>query len=85
MYYTYIIQSQKDRSFYTGSTHDLKTRLQNHNSGKVKYTCGKRPFTIAWYCAFNEKMKAYTFEKYLKTGSGIAFARKHLINNLKIY
>jgi len=79
MYYNYIIQNTRDKSIYKGSTGDLKSRLKNHNSGKVKTTSGKSPHKLIWYCAFADKKKAYDFEKYLKTGSGIAFARKHLI------
>lgn len=83
MYYTYIIQSQKHRTVYTGATEDLKERLKEHNAEKVKSTKNKAPYKLIWYCAFEEKQKAYDFEKYLKTGSGIAFARRHLINNPK--
>jgi len=79
MYYIYIIQSQKDKSYYVGFTSDLKTRLREHNRGIVKYTSFKRPFGIVWYCAFQNKKKALDFEKYLKQGSGYAFTKKHLI------
>ena len=79
MHYVYIIQSQKDNSHYTGATDDLQKRLENHNWHTVKSTSAKTPFELSWYCAFKDKKKAYEFEKYLKTGSGIAFSRKHLI------
>jgi len=79
MYYVYIIQSQKDESYYVGITEDLKVRLQEHNKGDVRYTSSKMPYQISWYCAFKNKNKALAFEKYLKQGSGFAFARKRLI------
>lgn len=79
MYYVYILQSQKDKSFYTGFTHDLKAQLKNHNSRKQKYSSQKAPFELFWYCAFRSKKKALDFEKYLKSGSGFAFARKRLV------
>jgi len=79
MYYVYIIQSQKDKSCYVGSTADLKIRLQEHNRGKVRYTSSKTPYKLIWYDAFREKKKSLDFEKYLKQGSGFAFARKRLI------
>jgi len=79
MYYVYILQSDKDQSFYTGFTTDLKLRLQDHNTNGNKYSSTKAPYQIIWYCAFNDKNKALVFERYLKQGSGYAFARKHLV------
>lgn len=34
---------------------------------------------MIWYCGFPSKEKAFTFEKYLKTGSGQAFRNKHSV------
>jgi len=48
MYYVYIIKSIKDKSFYIGITNNSKRRLQEHNSGKLKYTRNKKPW-ILWY------------------------------------
>ena len=80
MFYTYILQSLNDESFYTGFTEgEPVSRLTKHNNGEVTYTSKKRPWKLIWYCAFLEKEKALNFEKYLKIGSGHAFARKHLV------
>lgn len=79
MFYVYILKSEKDGSFYTGFTTDLKSRIKQHNSGFNLYSSSKRPFLLEWYCAFREKDKALEFEKYLKHGSGYAFARKRFI------
>lgn len=79
MYFVYILQSQKDKSNYVGSTEDVKQRLTDHNTGKAKYTNSKRPFLLKWFCGFPSKQQAIAFEKYLKHGSGSAFARRHLI------
>lgn len=79
MYYVYILQSEKDRSRYLGVTEDLKRRLQEHNNGSAKYSNTKRPYKIIWYSAFVNKLRAYTFEKYLKSSSGYAFTKKHLL------
>lgn len=79
MFYVYILQSQKDKSFYTGVTENLKKRIQEHNWRLAKYSKSKAPFGLAWYCAFKDKKKALDFEKYLKQGSGFAFARKRLV------
>ena len=79
MYKVYILKSLKDDSLYTGVTEDLAERLKAHNYGTSKYSSSKRPYKIAWYCVFKDKIKAMQFEKYLKQGSGFAFARKRLI------
>ena len=79
MYYVYILQSVKDQSYYTGLTTDVEARLKKHNSGEVAYTSTKRPFKLVWYCCFENKEKALQFEKYLKSGSGFALARKRLV------
>ena len=79
MFYVYIIQSTKDKSYYVGVTENLKVRLQEHNRGDVRYTSSKIPYELVWYCAFKNKKKALEFEKYLKQGSGFAFTRRRLV------
>jgi putative endonuclease len=79
MYYVYIIQSQKDQSYYTGMAEDVDERLKDHNWHTVKTTKSKAPYETVWYCAFKAKKQALSFEKYLKTGSGIAFRNRHLL------
>ena len=78
MYYTYIIESKTCQTKrYIGYTSDLKRRLNAHNAGNCEYTSKYKPWTINTYIAFKEKSKAIEFEKYLKSGSGHAFAQKH--------
>lgn len=79
MYYVYILKSLKDGSKYIGATQNLKNRLTEHNSGETKSNHSKIPYVVAWYCAFADKYRAYTFEKYLKSSSGYAFTAKHLL------
>ena len=79
MYYVYILHSKKDSSYYTGHTEDLKHRIAQHSTNSNKYPSTKKPFELVWYCAFRNKSKAVIFEKYLKSGSGFAFARKRLV------
>lgn len=79
MYYVYIMRSDKDNSKYIGVTADLKKRLQEHNSGRARYSKTKQPYKIIWYSAFLEKQKAYDFERYLKSSSGYAFTKKRLV------
>jgi putative endonuclease len=76
--YVYILQSQSNPvRFYDGITDDLKTRLKKHNAGEVFHTAKYKPWRIKNYFAFADSEKAYKFEKYLKSGSGRAFAKKH--------
>jgi putative endonuclease len=57
----------------------LDRRIKEHNSHKIHYTKDKTPVNLICYMAFIDKYKAFEFEKYLKTGSGIAFRNRHLI------
>ena len=79
MYHVYIIQSLNfpDR-FYTGYTENIKKRLKSHNQGQDTYTNKYRPWKIKTYISFTEKQRALDFERYLKSPSGRAFAKKRL-------
>jgi putative endonuclease len=85
MYYVHILKSKLDNSLYKGSTNNLKERLAEHNSGSARYTSTKKPYQLVWYCAFPTKTQALKFEKYLKHGSGHAFAKKHLLPVLRSF
>ena len=78
MHYTYILQSEKDQNhFYIGSTSDLKRRLTEHNSGKSIHTNKFLPWKVKNYIAFEDPAKATEFEKFLKSGNGRIFVKKH--------
>ncbi|MDR3423911.1 MAG: GIY-YIG nuclease family protein [Alphaproteobacteria bacterium] len=79
MFYVYLIQSLScEDQRYVGMTTDLKKRIEEHNSGKSIHTNKFKPWRLVTYLAFDSQAKAEQFEKYLKQGSGHAFARKHL-------
>ncbi len=78
MFYVYILRCS-DNSCYTGCTNDLNARLERHQKGYVPATKPKLPVEILFYCAFKDKSKAFEFEKYLKSGSGIAFRNSRFI------
>ncbi len=80
MHYVYILLSEKSHIFYFGSTNDLKNRLMLHNSGKVISTKPHKPWNLVWYGAFKTEKEARDFERYLKSGSGKAFAYKRLVS-----
>ena len=81
MYFVYILCSRLDGRYYYGLTdRDPIIRLQEHNKPTASgYTKKYQPWDLVWYGAFNSRKKAEEFEKYLKGGSGAAFARKRLI------
>jgi len=77
MHFVYIIQSIEHPSeYYTGLTDDVEKRLQDHNSGKSKHTARFKPWQMISYHFFKNENAALAFEKYLKSGSGRAFAKK---------
>jgi predicted GIY-YIG superfamily endonuclease len=78
-HYVYILQTVADSEhFYVGLTEDLHERLRKHNAGEVRHTSKFRPWIIKTAIAFQDAARAIEFEKYLKSGSGRAFAKKHL-------
>lgn len=79
MTYVYIIQSLEYRErYYVGVTADLRSRLKKHNAGEVSHTSKYAPWEIKTYIAFSDEKRAFVFEKYLKSPSGRAFAKKRL-------
>ena len=68
-----------DGTYYTGCTGNLEERLSRHQNGYVDSTKIKLPVKLVFYSTFFDKGKAFEFEKYLKSGSGITFRNKHLI------
>lgn len=77
MQYVYILMCA-DNKPYTGCTDDLQARVERHTKGYVPSTKDRRPISLVSYTAFQDKNKAFEFEKYLKSGSGRAFIKKHL-------
>jgi predicted GIY-YIG superfamily endonuclease len=77
MFYVYLLQSRAlSKQRYVGLTSDLKKRLSEHNAGKSPHTSKYAPWMLVTYVAFSDGLKAEVFERYLKSGSGHAFARK---------
>ncbi len=70
MYFAYILKSRKDNKHYYGSTSNLEARLKTHNSGKVRYTKGHRPYEIIYHEEFNSRSEAMKRERFFKTIDG---------------
>ena len=79
MKYVYILQNLSvPERYYVGATDDLKIRLARHNAGDVPHTSKYKPWRVKTYVAFSDEKQALAFERYLKTASGRAFAKKRL-------
>ncbi|MBN2209866.1 MAG: GIY-YIG nuclease family protein [Sedimentisphaerales bacterium] len=77
-WYVYMLQSiDPPGHWYVGLTENLVARLKAHNSLKVPHTSKFAPWRIETATAFRNKTKAAAFEKYLKSQSGRAFAKRH--------
>lgn len=64
--------------YYTGVTGDVEHRLAMHNAGCSTHTAKYRPWSVDVVVEFTDEPRALAFERYLKSGSGNAFARRHL-------
>ena len=79
MYYVYLLRSLKDPTkTYIGFTNNVEERLERHNAGRSVHTEKDRPWKLVTYLAFSSETQAISFEKYIKVGSGHAFAQKRL-------
>jgi putative endonuclease len=82
MYYTYILQSLKDKEFYVGYTNNLKKRFKEHNDGKIISTKLRKPLKLVYYEVCLNQQDATKREKYLKTAWGKRYIKSRLKNYL---
>ncbi len=79
MKYVYLLRSvSRPEKTYVGATTDFSTRLRQHNDGKSTYTNKFAPWQEIAVVRFQNDERADAFERYLKSGSGHAFAKRHL-------
>jgi predicted GIY-YIG superfamily endonuclease len=77
--YVYVLRSLKDpERHYVGLTGDVGKRFNWHNAGQSSHTTKHKPWTLVVVLEFQEQVLATRFEKYLKSGSGRAFTKRHL-------
>jgi hypothetical protein len=55
----------------------VAARLRAHNAGQNPSTASHRPWELVVSLEFQNEAVAVRFEKYLKSGSGRAFAKRH--------
>ena len=79
MYHVYLLRSlSHPDQYYTGFTENPDERLRQHNAGASPHTARYRPWQRIVDIGFADRSRALRFERYLKSGSGRAFAAKHL-------
>jgi predicted GIY-YIG superfamily endonuclease len=76
--FVYILKSiTTPATYYVGVTSNIEYRLQAHNAGLSPHTARHRPWRRLVVIEFDDEQPAIEFERYLKTGSGREFARRH--------
>ena len=79
MYYVYFLRSLSNpKKTYVGMTNNVDGRLQKHNAGGSPHTSRYKPWELVATVGVPTKEKAAELEQYFKTGSGHAFAHRHL-------
>jgi putative endonuclease len=80
--YTYVLRSDADGDWYTGSTGDLRARLRLHAEGRVRSTASRQPCRLIYYEACISRADAFRRERFLKAGKGKRFLRNRLAEYL---
>jgi predicted GIY-YIG superfamily endonuclease len=77
----YVLKSaHQPLHFYVGVTAAVRERLADHNAGRCPHTARYRPWSLHVSIEFSAEQTALRFERYLKSGSGRAFAKRHFEN-----
>jgi putative endonuclease len=77
--FVYVLRNAENPPrYYTGLTSDVATRHATHDAGSCRHTAKHRPWSIDVVIEFADERRAVAFERYLKSGSGVAFAKRHL-------
>ena len=77
-WFVYVLRNTENPPlYYTGHTSDVVRRLAEHNAASCIHTAKHRPWMIDLVIEFPEERRAVAFERYLKSGSGVAFAQRH--------
>ena len=76
--FVYVLKNTESKPrFYAGLTSDVKGRLTDYNAGRCPHTAKHRPWRTYVVIEFPDEQRAILFERYLKSGSGRSFARRH--------
>ena len=76
--FVYVLKNTEELpNSYVGLSSDVKARLADHNAGHCPHTASRRAWQLHVVIEFSDEGRAIRFERYLKSGSGRAFARRH--------
>ncbi len=76
--YVYILKNGDSKPHvYSGLTSDVRVRLADHHASRCVHTATYRPWQLHVVIEFHDEQQAIHFERYLKSGSGRAFAKRH--------
>jgi putative endonuclease len=79
-HWVYVLQScTLPDKHYVGLTSDVDARLTFHNAGRSQHTADAAPWRLLVAIQFYDSHSAAAFERYLKSGSGRAFAKRHFV------
>lgn len=74
----YVLRNtEQPARYYVGLTADVRTRLCDHNAGRCPHTARHRPWQMHVVIELPDEQRAIKFERYLKSGSGREFAKRH--------
>jgi len=77
--FVYVLKNRDSQArYYTGLTSNVSRRLAEHNQGSRSCTARCGPWSLDVVIEFADERRAVAFERYLKSGSGVAFAQRHL-------
>jgi len=82
LYYFYLLQSLKDKKYYSGATNNLIRRFKEHNLGKSKSTKNRIPFKLVYFEEFKTKHEAFSFEWKFKHTKEV---RSEVLKKLHIF
>jgi putative endonuclease len=76
--FVYVLKNTEENPpFYVGLTSAVKERLADHNTGRCPHTASRQPWQLHVVIEFSDENGAIRFERYLKSGSGRAFAKRY--------
>jgi putative endonuclease len=81
VWYVYFLELHNG-DIYVGSTNDLRRRVKSHQDGQVLSTRSCLPLALKSYVAVATEAQARALERYFKSGSGKAFAKKRFLSGV---
>jgi predicted GIY-YIG superfamily endonuclease len=78
LWYVYFLELSNG-DIYVDSTNDLRRRFKSHQDAQVVSTSRLPPAVLGSYVGVTDEATARTLERYFKSGSGNAFAKKRFL------